>query len=453
MNFLELLKHTFLEPRPASPEDLSPEEALQINFKIIVAEFADNVESNGGETIAAILGSCEGLSVSYFNEPFNKSFLNLDGRTFFDLIDKGQSILDRTGADVLVWGCRENDKIRLNFQTSAQYGKNGGSFVSPLDSLYFPASFFETPQNFPSALGMLVYGAVVSALVPSSRQKKIQKKYLLKKIIAQLSSDNSAKALSIDYLPYVMNFLGLIYLSYSNESDKDKDFKIVRNLLENAIKHQDLIKNPLHLGCIYNHLGQLYRTASLHQAKRHSAYCRGAISNYRLAQKYIGKYSYPYDYGMISYQLSHLFYDYWKQKEDLQALRDAVFNLREAEKIFTYALFPEFWADIQGELGHLLTILGRLTGNDAIFELALAAHKNRQKIITERRDPLLWAAIQENIGGIYGFLGQKNSDNDSLEEALDCYHDALYIFENMQRQDDVKRLTSDIAKTSRLINA
>ena len=174
---------------------------------------------------------------------------------------------------------------------------------------------------------------------------------------------------------------------------------------------------------------------------------------YRLAQKYIGKYSYPYDYGMISYQLSHLFYDYWKQKEDLQALRDAVFNLREAEKIFTYALFPEFWADIQGELGHLLTILGRLTGNDAIFELALAAHKNRQKIITERRDPLLWAAIQENIGGIYGFLGQKNSDNDSLEEALDCYHDALYIFENMQRQDDVKRLTSDIAKTSRLINA
>ena len=452
MNFIDFLKHTFLEPRPASPEDLSPEEALQINFKTVVVEFADNVESSGGETVVSILKNCEGISVSYFDEPLNKTFLNLDGRTFFDLIDKGQSILDRMQADVLIWGCREGDKLRLNFQTSSQYGKSAANFVSPLDCLYFPADFFITPLNFPQSLGTLIYGSVISAIVPANRQKQIQRRYLLKKIIANLSSDNSAKFLSIDYLPYVMNFLGLIYLSYSYESENDKDFKIVRNLLENAIKHQDLIKNPLHLGCIYNHLGQLYDTAALHQPRRHAAYCKGAINNYRLSQKYIGKYTYPYDYGMISYKLSHLFYDYWKQKEDIQALRDSVFNLREAEKIFTYALFPDFWADIQGELGHVLSVLGRLTGNDTISELALAAHKNRQKIITERRDPLLWASIQEDIGGIYSFLGQKNDDTDSLEEALDCYHDALYIFENMQRQEDIKRLTTDIAKTSKLLN-
>ena len=147
-----------------------------------------------------------------------------------------------------------------------------------------------------------------------------------------------------------------------------------------------------------------------------------------------------------------MYYNYWRQKEDLQALRDAVFNLREAEKIFTYALFPEFWADIQGELGHMLALLGSLTGSFDISELAIAAYKNQQKVITERRDPLHWAQIQENIGEIYYRLGKNADDTDSLEEALEYFHDALYIFENMELSEAAKRLTIDIAKTGSLLN-
>ena len=118
---LDFLKKFFLQPRPADPEDLTPEAALQINFRVVVVEFADSVEGNCGELIANFLKSCEGISVSYFDEPFDKTFLNLESRTLFDLLDKGQNILDKTGADVLVWGCREGDKIRLNFQTGNQF--------------------------------------------------------------------------------------------------------------------------------------------------------------------------------------------------------------------------------------------------------------------------------------------------------------------------------------------
>lgn len=102
MQLLELLKNTFLQPRPVPSEELTAEAALRINFKIVVAEFADNVESIGGETITRVLRSQEGLSVIYFNEPFNKSFLNLESRTLFDLIDKGQTIIEKTRADVLL---------------------------------------------------------------------------------------------------------------------------------------------------------------------------------------------------------------------------------------------------------------------------------------------------------------------------------------------------------------
>lgn len=451
MGLLSYLKNSIAN-WGAQPVVEDADALLHINFKIVVVEFADNVEGNSGEIVASLLQSKEGLNISYFNEPFSKSFLNLESRTLFDLIDKGQAILDKTGADVLVWGYREDDKIRLNFQTNLQYEKEGCAFVSLLDSLYLPAALLADYQNFPPAISNLIYGGVVSALNTANKEHKIQKRYLLKKIIAKLTADNSAKSLSIDYLPYVMNFLGIIYLSYSSEQDSEKDYKIVQNLFETAIKHQDLIKSPIHLGCIYYHLGQLNDCATVYMGKRPAVYYKDAINNYRQAQRYLSKYNYPYDYGYISYKLAHLFYNYWRQKEDSQALRDAAFQLREAEKIFTYALFPDFWANIQGELGHMMAILGSFTGNEAISELAIAAFKNQQKVVTERRAPLLWAQIQESVGDIYYRLGKKNDDGDMLEEALEYFHDALYIYENMELEDGCKRLSISIAKTSQLLN-
>ncbi len=451
MQILDFFKTAFLKPQKDSSDSLSEEEALNINFKIVVIEFSENVENSSGEILAALLRTQTYFSVSYFNEPFDKGFLNLEGRTFFDFIDKGQAILDKTLADVLVWGFRENDKIRLNFQTGAQYEKDNTSFISLLDSLYLPAALFDNAEAFPRSIFNLIIGAIISSLHTPNKQILIQQKYLLKKIIHLLSRDNSAKNMGLEYLPYIMNFLALIYLSYCRRNGTEKEFKIVNNLLETAIQHQDLIKNPLHLGCIYNHFGQLHNAAIETLERNPASHFKGAIGSYQRAQKYLGKYVYPYDYGFISFKLSNLLYDFWRQKEDLQALRDSVFNLREAEKIFTYALFPEFWADIEGELGHRLNVLSSLTNNNAIAELAIAAYKNQQKIITEKRDPFTWASIQENIGNIYYRLGRDGDDKDMLEESLEYFHDALYIFENMELADNAKRLTTSIAKTSDLL--
>lgn len=421
-------------------------------FKILVIEFSDNVESSSSEIISRFLNSQEGLSVTYFDEPFSKAFLSLESRTLFDLIDKGQTILDKTGADVLIWGYREGDKIRLNFQTLNQYEDNELAFVSLMDSLYIPAQPYGEHENIPDAVINLIYGAVLSALNAHGAQAKIYKRYLLKKIIDRLSKDNSAKTLSIEYMPYIMNFLGTIYLSFSYDNPSGKDFKIVKSLFDTAIKHQDLITSPIHLGCIYNHLGQLYDCATMYMEKNPANYFKGAIEYYRQAQKYLNKYNYPYDYGYISYKLSNLFFNYWRQKEDVQALRDAVFQLREAEKIYTYALFPEFWAQIQGQLGYLLSLLGSFTKSEDISELAIACFKNRQKVITERRDPLLWAELQENIGDIYYRLGKNSSDRTLLEESLEYFHDALYIYENADLPDRTKKLTTSIARTNRSLN-
>ena len=449
---LDFLKNVFLKPQNEQVECLSEEDILGINFKVVVVEFAENVESSAGEVLAALLRAQEYLEVQYFNEPFAKGFLNLEGRTFFDFIDKGQAILDKTKADVIIWGYRDDNKIRLNFQTSFQYEKNNTSLVSLLDSLFLPASLFDNVTAFPCSVLNLILGAIVSSLNAANKQILVQQKYLLRKIIKVLSADDSAKSMTLEFMPYIMNFLAIIYLTFCRRSESEKEFKIVSNLLDTAIRHQDLIKNPLHLGCIYNHLGQLHSYAIESLNKSHAKYYKEAIVNYQRAQKYLGKYVYPYDYGFISFALSNLLYDYWRQKGDLQALRDSVFNLREAEKIFSYALFPEFWADIEGELGHRLNILSSLTKNNAIAEMAIASYKNQQKIITEKREPFLWAAIQENIGNVYYRLGKDTEDKELLEESLEYFHDALYIFENMELDDNAKRLTTSIARASNLLS-
>ncbi|MBR1948290.1 MAG: hypothetical protein IKA30_00695, partial [Alphaproteobacteria bacterium] len=417
-----------------------------------VVEFAENVESSASEIFAALLRTQSYFDISYFNEPFPKTFLNLEGRTFFDFIDKGQAILEKTKADVLVWGCRENDKIRLNFQTASQYEKDNTSFVSLLDSLYLPAELFDGDKAFPKPILNLVSGAIISCLNASDKKTAVQQKYLLKKIIKSLSADNSAKNMGLEYLPYIMNFLAIIYLTYCKNNNDEKEFKIVNNLLDTAISHQDLIKNPLHLGCIYNHYGQLHLSAIKNDIKNPIKHYKGAISYFQRAQKHLGKYVYPYDYGFISFALSNLLYDYWRQKDDLQALRDSVFNLRESEKIFTYALFPEFWADIEGVLGQRLSVLSSVAKNNAIAELSINAFKNQQKVITEKRDPFTWAKIQENIGNIYYRLGRETEDKELLEESLEYFHDALYIFENMDIDDNTKRIMSSISKTSDLLS-
>ena len=156
------IKKLFQNTTSRSAETVSPASAVMPCFRVKVIEFSDNVEGSSGEIIAKQLATREGIEVGYFDEPFNKSFLNLESRTLFDLIDKGQTILDKTGTDVLLWGCREGSRIRLNFQVPSQYEDEELAFVSLMDSLYIPAR--PESENYPDAVINLIYGGLLSSL-------------------------------------------------------------------------------------------------------------------------------------------------------------------------------------------------------------------------------------------------------------------------------------------------
>ena len=194
-------------------------------FKIIVADFYDNTDSCGAINLAQTLNKCEGIEANAYTENFDHSFLNLESRNIFDLIDMGQSILKQTKAEVIIWGYRDKDKIRLNFQSKNQYENYGNSFVSLMDYFYIPASALDySKEEISPSLLLLLYGAVISSINNSGTEKQIYKKYLLKKIVNKLSQIDSVQALGMSYMSYVLNFLGVTYLSLAYESSNIEDF-------------------------------------------------------------------------------------------------------------------------------------------------------------------------------------------------------------------------------------
>ncbi len=414
-------------------------------FRVTVVAFEDKCNLNCGLRFAELLKRSNLFEVTFFNEPFAKSFLNLQSRNFFDFIDRGNKILASTQADILIWGYEEDGKIRLNFQVENQYVIPNSLSFSLLDSLFIPLNYLTDTQNFSESVLLLIYGIIVAAITPVTNEQKQRQPQILQELITLLSNDSSPKDISREFMPYIMNMLGKIYLQNTRTSLNDNDIKIIQNLFETALKNKQFMRLPIYYGCIYNNLGQLYELAFQQNKHNTAFYLKSAISNYQTAQKNLNR-NYPYDYGLISYHLAVLYFEYWKYTADLQALRDAVSKLREAEKVYSFTQFAVSWCKIEELLGSYLTALAMQTKSNELMQLAIEAYKNQQKIYTQNNAPEGWANIQEKIGNIFYLLGKQNDDDKLMEEARNYFNSALEIYSDLNMKNLIKDVNRSLLK-------
>ena len=419
-------------------------------FRVTVVAFEDKCNLNCGMRFAELLKRNEIFDVQFFNEPFPKGFLNLQGRNFFDFIDRGNKILKNMHSDILIWGYEENGKIRLNFQINDQYVIPNSLTMSLLDSLFVPLNYFTNIENFSKSLLLLIYGIIIAAINPMTNDQIKYKPKLLKDIITLLAEDNSPKDISREFMPYIMNMLGRIYLCNAKNNLTDQNIEIIENLFETALKNIQFMRFPIYYGCVFNNLGQLFEVAFLVNRPDNFSFLKRAIKHYQEAQKHLNK-NYPYDYGLISYRLSRLYFEYWKHTTDLQALRDAVSQLREAEKVYSYAQFPQSWHHIQGLLGYYLTSLGMTTKSNEVMQLAINSYKQQQQMFEQYTYPVEWAKIQEEIGNIYYLLGKQNDDDNFMYEARNYFNSALNVYEEIKLKDAVKETQQRLAKIKNYI--
>lgn len=424
-------------------------EKKPVQLRVCVSEFEDNCINNSGKILAQYLAQNKNFSVVYFDEPFSKNFLNLNDRNFFDWLDQGKNILKKTKSDVLVWGVREGVKLRLNFQTLQQYEKLAPVSFSLLENFYLPLEYVQE-QRIPQSLLNLIAGAVISA---ADDKKGFAKQLCLEDIVATISRGGVPKGLSIDYMPQFLNMFALLSLSIVDENLHTQNVKTITRLLSQALKSGETGKNSLFRGSVCANFGQLYQCAVEKSRENKFLSCRKAIESYRIARNCFNRYVYPYDFGILSYRLSKMYFEYWKQASDIQGLRDAVFHLREAEKIFSKISHPSLWGIIQGDLGFYLSMMGMFSRNEEILMLAIKNYLGRETVFTREHRPLDWAKSQESIGNIYYNCGKMHSDGKYMEEAVKYYRSAAEVYENSKRSFEHKQMMVCIAKADEYASA
>ena len=426
-------------------------EAEDKMYRVTVVAFEDKCNLNCGRRFAEILKKNPLFEVNFFDEAFPKGFLNLQGRNFFDFIDRGNMILNSTHSDILIWGYEESGKIRLNFQVAGQYIVPNRLTYSLLDSLFLPLNFFTSPDSFSSSLMLIICGIIIATVPPVTNDQKDHRSELLGYVIELLASDTSPKDVSREFMPYIMNMLGKIYLSNAQNKLTANDIEIIDNLFQTALNSNQHLHMPIYYGCFYHNLAQLYETAYSLESDNGVDYLKNALHYYQEARKFLGK-NYPYDYGMIAYHLAILYFNFWKHTNDLQALRDAVAQLREAEKVYSLAQFPQSWCHIEGLLGYYLTSLGMTTASNDIMQLAIDSYRRQQKIYEQRVYPMEWAQIQEEIGNIYYLLGKQNEDDNFMIEARNYFNSALEIYQQLRAKDAAAETRRRLAKVRNYID-
>ncbi len=417
-------------------------------LKIVVTEFVEYGNYNFGAGLVRLLQKNPNFEVFYFTEPFDKKFLSLQGRHFFDLSDTGNKILQKLNADVVIWGYQEDANIRLNFQTANAYSDWDNISCSLLDSLYVGCEHFEHINFFPDVLYNLIEGIIGASISEQRIDLQYLKKKILKNVIVKFSSDGPMGNNDFMLSPYILNIVGLIYMSYGQKELTRKSFETSLELFKSAFAYKNQIMQNVHLGCIYKNMGQLYEMAvnqDLDTGQQWIMY-KEAITNYKTAQKYIDHYNYPYDFALLSFKLAQLYFKYWKFSNNMQALRSAVTYLRDAEKTYTQITFPELWSKIEGYLGYYLSLLGLFSKNNDISKLAIKSYKNKQIVYRKELYPVMWAKIQENIANVYYNMGKVGKDKVSYGEAIDYYESALKVYENKKLHHEIAIVNNSLDK-------
>lgn len=421
------------EPQPQRQE-LRP-------LKIVVVGDDSNSVLHVKETISNILKQYGLFSVALEEEQALENFLNLNNKNFFDFWDSGLKILKQYQADALIRIYQEKNNIRINFQTDQMYQTSEPPFFSLLQSLYLPVSYFNQ-NSLPSQISNLM----AATLIALNLKKDFAYQSVLEKLINILSKNKIPDGIERNFVPHLLIFLSLNYISAKADHFGKKDVKLILNLATFAYKNLTNEYDSLAEGALLTTLGQTYQCASANPKADSIPLIQRAIESYKKALKHFNRYIFPYDYGRLSLVLSALYFQYFQLSEDSQTLRDAVFYLREAEKIFTPAGFPHLWAKIEHNLGCYLSLLSARSNNTDIANLAIQNFKNEQRIFTKQDNPEKWADIEIQIANIYYYLGKKISNKRTLETAIDHYSYAFQIFDLLKQNERILEIETYIQK-------
>ncbi len=137
-------------------------------------------------------------------------------------------------------------------------------------------------------------------------------------------------------------------------------------------------------------------------------------------------------------RLGFLLYKMDLQTGDTELLKKSLNAFQAALKVFSRTETPRLWADVMNNFAQAALVLGEQLHSPDVLTKAVNACHATLYIRTKNDNPLLWAATQNNLGSALFMLGKLTRDNGNLEGALEAFTNALGIYE----KHDAKRMTA-----------
>ncbi len=404
-------------------------------IRIVISGATNGMPVQTKDVLQNSLSQISFLSLSYEEAIVFENFAEIDHRNFFDFWDKGTDILKRHRADVLLRYDQMQNQIRLSFQSDDMYQKKDAVFFSAAHNLFLPLSFFNE-EILPPQISALILATIISFVYEKDEKYKIY----LEQIMTHLGQQKIPAGIEALYMPNLLIFLVLCYLTFKKESFCKEDMALVLSLIKSAQKYLIEAPNSNMKAIIDLTLGQMYLCASYSKKADVYIFIRRAIEYFKKSLKIFSRYTYPYDYARISFVMAEQYIRMFQLSDDNQALRDAVAELRGAEQIFTYTIKPFLWAEIEEKLGFCFSVLSSKSNSEEIALMAVKHFKEKQKVYEREKYQKIWADTEKNIGDVYFYLGKHIKSENYLEKAIDSYNSAFEIYKNSDMKDETNLL-------------
>jgi len=97
---------------------------------------------------------------------------------------------------------------------------------------------------------------------------------------------------------------------------------------------------------------------------------------------------------------------------------------------------PLTWAEAQSHLGNILSALGQQQRDVKSYEKAIQCFNDALEIFDQKESPLDWAVTQYNLGTANQSLGKLLEDTKRLNAAVDAYTNALLVWSRDESPED-----------------
>lgn len=337
---------------------------------------------------------------------------------------RAQKYLEKTGADVLIWGTvirvggQSTPKLFLT-DSRGMKRKHSGRYAPETQNLNLPSLFWDELKE---VLRLRV-------LTQSTELQAAQGRYVADKLepfvekVRLLLESQEGQGWSVETRASMRVILANALVLMGAQSGERQELVEAAAEYRAALAERPRAREPQEWAQTQYSLG--VALATLGERERDTARLEEAVVAFRLALEERTREREPLEWAMTQARLAWVQARLGERERGTARLKEAVATFRAALKELIRENDPLEWAQTKTRLGLVLTELGMREGRMERLEEAVAAHHDALEELTQESVPLHWARAQLNLGWTLMNLGARERGTARLEEAVMAYRAAL----------------------------